>query len=215
MNPDLFAQVSNFTMTPLVAVAALAEAVERISREGVPGALVECGVWRGGSVMVMAERLLALGDLRELYLFDTFAGMEAPGEWDEKGAHQLYQQSVNAGRPLCRASLDEVATNIASTGYPLRRVHFVIGRVEDTLQTQAPETIALLRLDTDWYASTRHELETLYPRLAPGGALLVDDYGEWDGCRRAVDEYFGGAPRDLLTVDRTVRLLWKPAGGAA
>ena len=76
------------------------------------------------------------------------------------------------------------------TGYPPERIHFVRGPVEETLPAGAPDEIALLRLDTDWYESTRHELEHLYPRLAAGGVLLVDDYGHWEGARKAVDEYF-------------------------
>ena len=79
---------------------------------------------------------------------------------------------------------------VLSTGYPAERVHLVRGPVEETIPGAAPDALALLRLDTDWYASTRHELEHLYPRLATGGVLIVDDYGHWEGARRAVDEYF-------------------------
>ncbi len=73
--------------------------------------------------------------------------------------------------------------------YPAERVHFVPGKVEDTVPQKAPESIALLRLDTDWYSSTRHELEHLYPRLVSGGVLILDDYGWWQGARQATDEW--------------------------
>ncbi len=104
-----------------------------------------------------------------------------------------------------------VRETIDSAGYPSERVHFVRGQVEDTVPEQAPERIALLRLDTDWYESTRHELLHLYPRLASGGVLIVDDYGHWDGCRRAVDEYFSteAEPVLLSRIDYTGRLAVK------
>jgi hypothetical protein len=102
----------------------------------------------------------------------------------------------------------EVRAALLSTGYPAERVHLVEGRVEDTLPAAAPDAIALLRLDTDWYAGTKHELETLYPRLSPGGVLILDDYGHYEGARRAVDEYFadaGGRPL-LSRIDYTGRV---------
>jgi O-methyltransferase len=100
---------------------------------------------------------------------------------------------------------------VLSTGYPEERLHFVRGAVEETLPRHAPDRLALLRLDTDWYESTRHELENLYPRLSHGGVLLIDDYGHWEGCRRAVDEYFAShAPPVLLNrVDYTARIAVK------
>ena len=86
--------------------------------------------------------------------------------------------------------IEETRRNVLSTGYSPDRVHFVKGPVEQTIPANAPETIALLRLDTDFYESTRHELIHLFPRLVPGGVLIIDDYGHWEGARQAVDEYF-------------------------
>jgi hypothetical protein len=91
-----------------------------------------------------------------------------------------------------------VRENVVSTGYPPNLFHFAKGRVEETLPAQAPDQLALVRLDTDWYESTRHELVHLYPRLAPGGVLIIDDYGHWDGVKRAVDEYFSAQAEPLL-----------------
>ena len=100
----------------------------------------------------------------------------------------------------------------------LPRVEFVQGRVENTLPAAAPPEIALLRLDTDWYESTRHELEHLYPRLVDGGVLIVDDYGYWQGARQAVDEYFGETGEAILLnrIDDTGRIAVKraPVGAA-
>jgi hypothetical protein len=99
----------------------------------------------------------------------------------------------------------------------MERVHFIEAPVEESLPAHAPEQIALLRLDTDWYASTRHELEHLYPRLVPGGVLIIDDYGHWEGARRAADEYFGKIGEHLLLnrLDYAARIAVKPGGPAA
>ncbi len=104
-----------------------------------------------------------------------------------------------------------VTQTVLSSGYPAERVHVVRGRVEETLPEAAPEHIAVLRLDTDWYISTRHELQHLYPRLVDGGVLIIDDYGHWQGARRAVDEYFRDeAPPLLLNrIDYTGRVAVK------
>jgi hypothetical protein len=111
-----------------------------------------------------------------------------------------------------RASLAEVQANLARTGYPAELIRCVPGRVEATVPAEAPEEIALLRLDTDWQASTRHELEHLYPRLKRGGVLIVDDYGHWRGARQAVDDYFRTKqiPIFLGRIDYTGRIAVKP-----
>jgi hypothetical protein len=89
------------------------------------------------------------------------------------------------------------------------RIHFHTGMVEDTIPRLAPERIAILRLDTDWYVSTKHELEWLWPRLSSGGVLIIDDYGHFTGARKAVDEFFGGQTF-LFRIDYTGRLVTKP-----
>ncbi len=108
----------------------------------------------------------------------------------------------------CLATLEDVQQNFARTGYPRERVHFVKGKVEDTIPGQAPEQIAILRLDTDFYESTAHELKHLYSRISPGGVLIIDDYGHWAGARKAVDEFFSahGHPLLLNRIDYTGRL---------
>lgn len=186
------------------------DAVEYIVRRGIPGAIAECGVWRGGSILVMIGALQRHGvSDRDIYLYDTFEGMTLPTEADtsafDGSALSTWRnaegESRKAWEPYFRAevfSLDQVKELIASTGYPADRVHFVVGKVEDTLPAQAPDEIALLRLDTDWYESTKHELEHLYPKIVSGGVLVIDDYGHWDGCRRAVDEYFATSAPPLL-----------------
>ena len=142
---------------------------------------------------------------RDLYLFDTFQVMPKPEAVDVDfggGAamDMFHQQQIGEdGSENCLAELADVQTNMARTSYDPGRIHFVPGKVEDSIPGQAPETIALLRLDTDWYSSTRHELEHLFPRLSPGGILIVDDYGHWEGARKATDEYLSLAP-DVVAV---------------
>jgi O-methyltransferase len=115
---------------------------------------------------------------------------------------------VAADLVTAEASLDEVRKALALIEYPAERLHFVQGLVEETIPGEAPEQIAILRLDTDWEASTRHELEHLWPRLSPGGVLIIDDYGHWARARKAVDDYF--ADRDdaplLVRVDYAGRV---------
>lgn len=155
--------------------------------------------------MAVALELMEMGTReREIFLFDTFSGMPAPSEHDRnvKGDsaavkfNRLHTSSTTSN--WVNAPLDEVRANILSTGYQSERLHFVQGRVEDTIPSQAPEKIALLRLDTDFYESTKHEMIHLFPRLVPNGVLIIDDYGQWQGARKAVDEYFEDNPCRIL-----------------
>lgn len=198
------ALVRPFTLTSPERVNAVCSAIEYVTKHGIPGALVECGVWRGGIMMAAALTLLRAGVRdRDLYLFDTYEGMTEPtahDKWNGKLATDIWRAEAGDA-PIsewCRAGFDDVAKNMRSTGYPTERVHLVKGRVEDTLPAQGPAQIAMLRLDTDWYESTKHELEHLFPRLVPGGVLILDDYGHWEGARRAVDEYLASSKVPIL-----------------
>lgn len=194
---DIARRCAPYSMTSIERMYALYSAVRYIVKADVPGSLVECGVWRGGSMMVAAMTLLALGDTsRDLVLYDTFEGLPRPDDrqdvdiWGQRAIDGWAQYAItDRASTWARAGLEEVAANLASTGYPEERVRLVKGLVEETLPDQAPDRIALLRLDTDWYRSTRHEMEVCYPRLSPRGILLVDDYGHFLGARRAIDEY--------------------------
>ncbi len=172
------------------------QAVQYAVRNGLEGDIVECGVWRGGASMLTALTLLSLGDTtRRLWLYDTFAGMTEPtavdvSPWDGAIAHRRWKsKQSNTVNKWCYGSLDEVRHNMTSTLYPMANVNLVQGDVLQTLKQTVPEKIAVLRLDTDWYESTRMELEVLYPRLITRGVLLIDDYGAWQGCKKAVDTY--------------------------
>ena len=212
-----------YTMTGVPRLQALVDSVRYCVERGIEGSFVECGVWRGGSVLAMLLTLQEAGDTdRDVYLYDTFEGMTEPTERDvspleppalETWAEAQAQERRPWGELFDPEHFNEqaVRATVRSAGYPEERVHFVAGRVEDTIPAGAPERIALLRLDTDWYASTLHEMEQLYPRLADSGVLLIDDYGHWEGARRAVDEYFAAhPPRPLLArIDYTGRIAVK------
>lgn len=187
-----------YTMTADESVFSLIQSVRYIERHDVPGAIVECGVWRGGSVMAACLTLQQLGRTsRDVFLYDTFEGMTEPTaddvmlHGDRTAAELLQATEVGDGANVWSvANLRDVQRAVGSSGYPSDRIHFVQGDVLGTLPNQAPEVpIALLRLDTDWYKSTRHELEQLVPLMSPGAVLIVDDYWHWGGCRKAVDEY--------------------------
>jgi len=213
-----------YTMAGFERHHALLRAVEYVERRAIPGAYAECGVWRGGSVLVMLLKLIDLGVRdRDVYLFDTFEGMTEPSVYDtspyDRPAREEWEEAQAAGRRPWpglfgddRFGLDQVREVLIGSGYPEEHLHLVPGRVEDTLPDAAPGRLALLRLDTDWYESTRHELVHLYPRLSTAGVLIIDDYGHWEGCRRAVDEYFGSADVSaplLSPVDYTCRIAVK------
>ncbi len=202
------------TMTSGERISALCHAVRYVVKSRISGDIVECGVWRGGSMMAAAMTLLIERDLsRTLHLFDTFAGMPPPTPVDREAGSGKAASAVleEVDKSSFCAPLEEVRANLASTNYPADRMRFIIGKIEDTIPREAPDKIALLRLDTDWYESTRHELIHLYPKLSVGGVLIIDDYGHWEGARKAVDEYIGdNGLRILLNrIDYTGRIAVK------
>lgn len=209
-------QVAPYTMTSRERLFALRQSVCHVVEHDVPGDLVECGVWKGGSMMAAALTLQACGDTdRGLYLFDTFEGMPEPTDVDcdfqGRPAAELVSGDDAADDERCGLDIEAVREAMHGTGYDAERITLVPGRVEQTLPDAAPQSIALLRLDTNWYESTRHELVTLYPRLSVGGVLIVDDYGHWQGARRAVDDYIEEHGLRLLLhrVDYTGRVAVK------
>ncbi|HEX2234343.1 MAG TPA: TylF/MycF/NovP-related O-methyltransferase [Thermoleophilaceae bacterium] len=209
------------TMTGAARLLALIDAVRYCVARELEGDFAECGVWRGGSVVAIILVLQELGvEDRDIHLFDTFEGMTRPTEHDVSPIDPPALETWNAaetGRAWPELfdpehfNEEAVRETVLDLGYPADRIHFVRGPVEKTLPRAAPEHLALLRLDTDWYESTRHELEHLYPRLVQGGVLIVDDYGHWEGARRAVDEYFlaQGEPLLLNRIDYTARIAVK------
>ena len=207
-------KASPFTMTSLERITALIDSVRYICRQRLAGDIVECGVWRGGSMVATALTLIEEGEThRHLYLYDTYEGMPSPNDIRDRSfddvlaREQLRAESKGEGI-WCEASMSDVRENLYSTGYPEDNIHFVKGKVEQTIPAVMPKQISLLRLDTDWYESTRHELQHLYPLIERNGVLIIDDYGHWKGAREACDEYFSGLanPPLLMRIDYTGRI---------
>lgn len=215
--------VRPYTMTTVQRIEAVISATRHVVNHDIPGAFVESGVWMGGSIMAAARTLVEMGATdRDLYLYDTFEGLPAPGEHDgiagaTQSATEIYADlnATSGDTPYLEAPIDVVRANVALTGYPTNRIHTIAGLVEDTIPNTAPDQVAFLRLDTDWYSSTKAEMETLFPRLAPHGILIIDDYGYLDGARKAVDEYLASYPYPVFLhrIDATGRLVVKPQEG--
>lgn len=202
---EIIRAVRPYTMTGNDKLHSLITATRYIERYGIPGAVVECGVWRGGSMHAVARVLDQLGSHdRDLYLFDTFEGMSEPTEkdvrFDGQQAAQMLSRFDKTSKVWAYASLEDVQQGFATVPYPADRVHYVKGRIEETVPAEAPEQISILRLDTDWYESTKHEFEHLYPRLVSGGVLMIDDYGFWQGSREATDEFLERTGERLLLI---------------
>lgn len=207
------------------ALAQLSRAVKYVVEANVPGILVECGVYKGGSAVAMIRTLQALNVTdRKIWLYDTFEGFPEPEEIDqhykltptEDGGLKSWalhkRDDGSGGSDWCYCPIDKVRHVVSLTGYPDENITYFKGLVENTIPSHAPEQIALLRLDTDFYRSTKHELEHLYPRVPSGGVVIIDDYGAYRGARQAVDEYLTekGLKVLLSRVDENVRMLVKP-----
>lgn len=205
----LYEECRSYSMTSIERLFDLYKSVEYIVKAGVPGSVVECGVWKGGSMMLAAMSLIKFGHTgRELVLYDTFEGHPKPRDIDANvsifGGDGAKRWTPGWGK----VSLEVVAENMHRTEYPMERVRLVKGLVEDTLNVPAnvPESIAIARLDTDWYDPAKVELEVLWPRVSIGGFLIIDDYGHYKGQRQAVDEYFSDKPVKLTRIDYSCRI---------
>ncbi len=214
---ELSAKVIPFTMTSVERLYSLYQAVKYIHQNKIEGDFVECGVWKGGSSMMAALTFKSFGDSsRKFLLYDTYEGMSEPTEKDvdfkNDSAFKNWKKiKEEKTLEMCYNTLEEVEENMKATSYPSEKIQFIKGKVEDTIPAILPGKIAILRLDTDWYESTLHELKNLYPLLQTGGVLIIDDYGYWKGAREAVDQYFKemGLFPLLHRIDHTGRILIK------
>ncbi len=216
---QIYNQCKPYTMTSPERMYSLYLSMNYIIDNRLEGDLAECGVWRGGSSMMMALMLKQKGITdKKIYLYDTYEGMSAPTEFDTtargvKASTVMTgtSRSKSADSIWCYSPLDEVKGNLYSTGYPKENLFFVQGKVEDTLPDIKPGKLCMLRLDTDFYESTKIELEQLYPLLIEKGILIIDDFGHWDGVKKAVREYFEAHDHHplLQRIDYTARMMIK------
>jgi hypothetical protein len=212
---DLINKVKEFTMTSPERIITLIKAVTYIEKYKIPGDIVECGVWKGGSIMAVIESLKKLNsEYRQVFLYDTFEGMSQPTTLDQdfKGntASELLNTRIKSEEDMILAysPLESVKSRVGSLEYPPDKIKFIKGKVEETIPKIMPEKISLLRLDTDWYESTKHELKHLYPLVSKNGVIIIDDYGHWQGCKKAVDEFISesSTPIFLNRIDYTGRI---------
>jgi O-methyltransferase len=212
------------TLTSGVEAAwALYQSIEYVVRNDIPGDIVECGVWSGGSMLLAAHALMHFGDTsRRIFLYDTFRGMPKPDDldlrWDGVPALPTWERFQQNGKKWgFGGTQDHVRNVVYSSGYPQEKFVFVEGMVEATLPATRPEKISLLRLDTDLYSSTDHELVHLYPVLSVGGVLIIDDYGWLLGAQIATDQFIAEnrLPLFLTRINESVRLVVKPQDRAA
>ncbi|MBN1870878.1 MAG: class I SAM-dependent methyltransferase [Candidatus Omnitrophica bacterium] len=214
---EIYEKCKRFTEVSVERLYLLYKAVEYVIERKIPGDIVECGVYKGGSSMMMAYTLKKMNvNNRRIYLYDTFAGMTEPKDCDVSFAGLI---ALNKWKKLQKekfnqwvyAPLESVKRNLYSTGYPENNLLFVKGKVEDTIPQIVPEVVSILLLDTDWFESTYHELKHLYPRLSPDGVIIIDDYGTWKGSKKATDNYFNeiGTKLFLQRVDPTARIAIK------
>ena len=197
-------------------------ACKHVVEQGIEGAFVECGVWRGGHAILAASVFERAKTLRKIYLFDTFAGMAEPSHQDQRSndgtsAHATYlAKKKETHTDWCYASLDEVKANFEKARLGKSNVVFVEGPVEQTLKTKAllneleAQRISVLRLDTDWYESTKLEMDLLWPLVSRSGIFVADDYGYWTGAKKAVDESFGPCRPFFSFIDYWARVAVKP-----
>ena len=205
------------TMTSLERQWALISALKYADKKGLAGDVVECGVWKGGNLILAGLVGRQLGRRWKIWGYDTFEGMSEPMEFDVsnkdrvRAGTEFAQRQRDGYNNWCYSPIEEVSANIAQSGLDLSDYRLIRGKCEETL-TRAeniPDKIAVLRLDTDWYLSTKMEIEVLYPRLTQQGVLIVDDYGHWGGATKAVDEYFKDQSILINRIDYTGRTILK------
>ncbi len=193
------------------------ELATRAEKAGLAGAFVECGVWRGGCAAIMAYVAKAAGRGRKTWLFDSFEGLPEPTSQDGERA-RVYAGDRTSGAMAsiakCVGPLEDVKALFARLGIAESAYVTVKGWFQDTLPVSRDQIgpIALLRLDGDWYESTKVCLDNLYDLVVPGGFVIIDDYGHWEGCKKAIDEFFAarGVQPTLHPIDDTGRWFTKP-----
>lgn len=203
-----------YSMTNFERMWSLIQSFHHVRQESLVGDFVECGVWKGGNIILLKKLIEKFNFKKKIYGFDTFEGMVEPSFYDvnynNKSAKKMFDEHKKKDIGFAMCSLDDVKRNIKKNT-KTDNIFLVKGKVENTFKNKKklPKKISILRLDTDFYESTKIELEILFPRLVKGGVLIVDDYGFWKGAKKAVDEYFCDNRQFMHYVDHSCRLLIK------
>ena len=208
-NKDIIKKFSKYTMTSNVKIFSLIKAFEYVNKFKISGDFVECGVYTGGNIMILKKLIKKNRLNRKIYAYDTFEGMTAPTSYDVKIDGTIAKKKFKKNWASC--SLNKVKQNFKETKLNTQNIKFIKGKVEDTLRLKKnlPKKISILRLDTDFYESTKSELQKLYPLLVEGGVLIIDDYGSWLGSKKATDEYFSNKKIFMHYIDHSARMIIK------
>lgn len=182
----LFLTVEPYTMLPYDRMSALYEAAREIEASDSGGSIVECGVWNGGSAGILAS-VAGSNKMRRVWLLDSWEGLPEPGEYDIHCSGQPGEKGMALGS---REKTEELL--FGKLGLDRSRIHLLKGWFNETIPANKTDMgeISLLHLDGDWYESVKLCLEELYDSVVEGGYIFIDDYGEWKGCKKAVDEFF-------------------------
>ena len=197
--------VEPHSMVETTGIDMLFRICEKVIVNNIEGDFVETGVWEGGLSAIFLRKIIKNNLNKKLYLYDTFEGMPEPTVIDVKTTKEVgfraHREWINTKdgefSDWCRASLDTVKDTLSQVTLDYEKhTFFIKGKVEDTLldSKNLPDKISVLRLDTDWYTSTKIEMEVLYPKVVKNGYIIIDDYYHWRGCRKAVDEYLKSLP---------------------
>jgi O-methyltransferase len=212
---ELINKCKKYSMTPKLRMWALIQSFHHIVNKKIEGEFVECGIWKGGNIILLLNLLEKFNIKRKVYGFDTFEGMSEPSSVDIK-YNQMIAKDIQLKNFINQtkwnySSIEDVKKNIKNNTANYNQSVLIKGKVENTLldEKNIPNKISILRLDTDFYESTKIELDVLYKRLSIGGVLIIDDYGNWLGAKKAVDEFFNNKKTWLHYIDRTCRLLIK------
>ena len=212
-NKNLIESIGEYSMTPLIRRWALIKSLHYINKKRLIGDIVECGIWRGGNLFLakMIQDKYSKEHKRKLYGFDTFEGMPEPSIHDGIDINEIYHDYKNRNKPWAKATVEDVKNASKKIFSDIEDFNFIKGMVEDTMKDKKnlPNKISLLRLDTDLYESTKVELNILYPLSVENGVLIIDDYGDFPGCRKAVDEYFLDKQVLMTSVDKSCRVIIK------
>ena len=213
-----YVQKNELSMASPQRLTATLMAVKYVCNSKIEGDFVECGVWRGGNSIIALKIIGILNASKNVWMYDTFEGMTEPTQYDyenDSGINAIDEYKLNERdnhSEWCYASIEDVQENIKEFS-EVSKINLIKGDIVNTLNIQSnlPKKISVLRLDTDWFESTKKELEVLYPLLSIGGVLIIDDYGHWGGCKKAVDEYFEkiGKKPLLIPSDYTGRICIK------
>ena len=188
---------SKFSMQSQERIWSIIQSTKYIVANDIKGSFVECGVYKGGTAIAIARTLASMGvNDRQIWLFDTYQGMTNPTDLDSHSGSKTLAAELLSATPKgdgeniwASASLNSVQQAVKEVDYPFSLFEFVVGDVLETLTKNIPSEIAFLRLDTDWYESTKFELQKLEPTVVNQGVIIIDDYGHWSGAQQAVEEY--------------------------